>query len=140
MKRGLEEKWGLFRKNMMGKHVNCAARSIVSPGADIGPAGSASHPLPRTVTAANFHKVRQRVVTGPHRYHGASMVEYGDGGQQSLDKLTVEQRSAIANQLVAGLMGTRRTPTPAVSKKAYRHLQDGDILILNRRPTLHTPK
>jgi hypothetical protein len=31
------------------------------------------------------------------------------------------------------------TRTPAVNKKVYRHLQDGDILILNRQPTLHKP-
>lgn len=28
---------------------------------------------------------------------------------------------------------------PAVNKKVYRHLRDGDLLILNRQPTLHKP-
>jgi DNA-directed RNA polymerase I subunit RPA1 len=74
------------------------------------------------------------------------MVEYEDGRQQSLDKLTVEQRTAIANQLMTpqgDQTGTVKkglyTRTPAVNKKVYRHLQDGDILILNRQPTLHKP-
>lgn len=31
------------------------------------------------------------------------------------------------------------TRTTAVNKKVYRHLRDGDILILNRQPTLHKP-
>lgn len=31
------------------------------------------------------------------------------------------------------------TRTAAVNKKVYRHLRDGDILILNRQPTLHKP-
>lgn len=63
------------------------------------------------------------------------------------DKLTVEQRTAIANQLLTPQEGdqsgtTRRglyTRTPAVNKKVYRHLRDGDMLILNRQPTLHKP-
>jgi len=58
------------------------------------------------------------------------------------DKLTVEQRTAIANQLLTPQEGERaglHTRTPAINKKVYRHLKDGDILILNRQPTLHKP-
>jgi DNA-directed RNA polymerase beta' subunit len=63
------------------------------------------------------------------------------------DKLTVEQRTAIANQLLTPQEGDRATSwrhslftrTTAVNKKVYRHLRDGDILILNRQPTLHKP-
>lgn len=94
------------------------------------------------------------------------MVEYEDGHQQSLvstlssihwpsadiapgakDKLTIEQRTAIANQLLTPQESTNassarhglNTRTPSVNKKVYRHLQDGDMLILNRQPTLHKP-
>ncbi|KAF5333685.1 hypothetical protein D9611_002553 [Ephemerocybe angulata] len=152
VKQGLEKKEGLFRKNMMGKRVNYAARSVISPDANIEPSEIGIPPVfarkltfPEAVTAINFHEMRQRVITGPHGYPGASMVEYEDGRQQSLDKLTVEQRTAIANQLMTpqgeqavGKKGLY-TRTPAVNKKVYRHLQDGDILILNRQPTLHKP-
>jgi DNA-directed RNA polymerase beta' subunit len=31
------------------------------------------------------------------------------------------------------------TRTHAIGKKVYRHLRDGDVLILNRQPTLHKP-
>ncbi len=63
------------------------------------------------------------------------------------DKLSVEQRTAIANQLLTPQEGSHEvaqrqrlfTSTPAVNKKVYRHLRDGDILILNRQPTLHKP-
>jgi DNA-directed RNA polymerase beta' subunit len=61
------------------------------------------------------------------------------------DKLTVEQRTAIANQLLtppqekqSGQNGIF-THSVAVNKKVYRHLRDGDMLILNRQPTLHKP-
>jgi DNA-directed RNA polymerase beta' subunit len=62
------------------------------------------------------------------------------------DKLTLEQRTAIANQLLTeqsdGISVNRhglKTKSASVNKKVYRHLRDGDILILNRQPTLHKP-
>ncbi len=58
--------------------------------------------------------------------------------------MTVEQRTAIANQLLTPQDNERTkgglyTRTPSVNKKVYRHLRDGDMLILNRQPTLHKP-
>ena len=60
--------------------------------------------------------------------------------------MSVEQRTAIANQLLTPQDGDRgsafsslQTRRPAINKKVYRHLRDGDILILNRQPTLHKP-
>ncbi|RDB19957.1 DNA-directed RNA polymerase I subunit rpa1 [Hypsizygus marmoreus] len=154
VKQGLEKKEGLFRKHMMGKRVNYAARSVISPDVNIEPNEIGIPPVfarkltfPEPVTPANFHEMRQQVIIGPRGYPGASMVEYEDGRQQSLDKLTVEQRTAIANQLLTPQEGDRGTSgrrglytrTPAINKKVYRHLRDGDILILNRQPTLHKP-
>lgn len=153
VKQGLEKKEGLFRKHMMGKRVNYAARSVISPDVNIEPNEIGIPPVfarkltfPEPVTPANFHELRQRVITGPHGYPGATLVEYEDGHQQSLDKLTVEQRTAIANQLLTPQEGDRGsgrrglyTRTTAMNKKVYRHLRDGDILILNRQPTLHKP-
>ncbi|KAF9478153.1 beta and beta-prime subunits of DNA dependent RNA-polymerase [Pholiota conissans] len=154
VKQGLEKKEGLFRKHMMGKRVNYAARSVISPDVNIEPNEIGIPPVfarkltfAEPVTPANFHEMRQLVINGPHIYPGASMVEYEDGHQQSLDKLTVEQRTAIANQLLTPQEGDRAasgqhglfTRTTSVNKKVYRHLHDGDVLILNRQPTLHKP-
>ncbi|KAJ6628876.1 hypothetical protein B0H10DRAFT_2209314 [Mycena sp. CBHHK59/15] len=154
VKQGLEKKEGLFRKHMMGKRVNYAARSVISPDVNIEPNEIGVPPVfaqkltfPEPVTPANFHEMRQRVITGPKGYPGATLVEYEDGHQVLLDKLTVEQRTAIANQLLTpqenenGTFGRRGlyTRTAAINKKVYRHLRDGDILILNRQPTLHKP-
>ena len=62
------------------------------------------------------------------------------------DKLSREQRTAIANQLLTPREGGKestlnglRTTVPFAGKKVFRHLQDGDILLLNRQPTLHKP-
>ncbi|KII94929.1 hypothetical protein PLICRDRAFT_169633 [Plicaturopsis crispa FD-325 SS-3] len=152
VKQGLEKKEGLFRKHMMGKRVNYAARSVISPDVNIEPNEIGIPPVfarkltyPEPVTPANFHKLRQWVIAGPRGYPGATMVESEDGHQQSLDNMTVEQRTAIANQLLTPQDGERitvgrrglYTRTTAVNKKVYRHLQNGDLLILNRQPTLH---
>ncbi|KAJ3741485.1 RNA polymerase I largest subunit [Lentinula detonsa] len=155
VKQGLEKKEGLFRKHMMGKRVNYAARSVISPDVNIEPNEIGVPPVfakkltfPEPVTPANFHEMRARVINGSRVYPGATMVEYEDGLQVSLDKLSVDQRTAIANQLLkpqedkGTTSGGRRglyTRTPAINKKVYRHLRDGDILILNRQPTLHKP-
>ncbi|KAG1833461.1 hypothetical protein EV424DRAFT_1479615 [Suillus variegatus] len=154
VKQGLEKKEGLFRKHMMGKRVNYAARSVISPDINIEPNEIGIPPVfarkltfPEPVTPANFHELRQWVITGPKGYPGATMVEYEDGHKQSLEKLSPEQRTAIANQLLTPQDGSdsasgRRglaTRTASINKKVYRHLRDGDILILNRQPTLHKP-
>lgn len=68
------------------------------------------------------------------------MVQNEDGTQVSLSSMSPEQRLAIANQLLtpqgdvgSSSMGQTR------NKKVYRHIRDGDIVILNRQPTLHKP-
>ncbi|KAI5834493.1 beta and beta-prime subunits of DNA dependent RNA-polymerase [Schizophyllum commune Tattone D] len=151
VKQGLERKEGLFRKHMMGKRVNYAARSVISPDANIEPNEIGIPPVfarkltfPEPVTHHNVNALRQLVINGPRNHPGASIIEHEDGHKQSLDKLTVEQRTALANQLMTPQGDTHNrhglsTRTPAINKKVYRHLQDGDMLILNRQPTLHKP-
>ena len=73
-------------------------------------------------------------------------ISSADSGVNNQEKLSVEQRTAIANQLLTPQDGDRgstrsalQTRTAAINKKVYRHLRDGDQLILNRQPTLHKP-
>ncbi|KAI5119511.1 hypothetical protein M0805_002447 [Coniferiporia weirii] len=154
VKQNLEKKDGLFRMHMMGKRVNFAARSVISPDANIEPNEIGVPPVfarkltfPEPVTDHNVHLMRELVINGPHNYPGASIVEFENGNKQYLEKLTIEARRALANQLLtphddAKLSSTKAglsTKTSAVNKKVYRHLRDGDMLILNRQPTLHKP-
>ena len=60
--------------------------------------------------------------------------------------MSEEKRIALANQLLTpqNEIGLSKrtgmtTRTQAVNKKVYRHLRDGDALILNRQQTLHKP-
>jgi DNA-directed RNA polymerase beta' subunit len=77
--------------DQQGKRVNYAARSVISPDVLIEPNEIGVPPVfarkltfPEPVTPANFHELRQWVITGPRGYPGATMVEYEDGTQLSL--------------------------------------------------------
>ncbi|KAH8118620.1 beta and beta-prime subunits of DNA dependent RNA-polymerase [Phellopilus nigrolimitatus] len=154
VKQNLEKKDGLFRMHMMGKRVNFAARSVISPDANIEPNEIGVPPVfarkltfPEPVTDHNVHLMRELIINGPHKYPGASIIEYEDGRQQSLETMPIESRRALANQLLTPQNEAHNstaktglaTKTPAVNKKVHRHLRDGDVLILNRQPTLHKP-
>ncbi|GAA5891337.1 hypothetical protein JCM6882_004661 [Rhodosporidiobolus microsporus] len=160
VKQLLEKKEGLFRKNMMGKRVNYAARSVISPDVNIEtneigvpPVFARKLTFPEPVTAHNINQLRQMVINGPHEHPGASFIQMEDGTLISLDRMTLEERTAQANKLLAADssasarlgsssrpdVGLPPTRSAQINRKVYRHLQDGDIVILNRQPTLHKP-
>lgn len=142
IKQALEKKEGLFRKNMMGKRVNYAARSVISPDPNletneigVPPVFAVKLTYPEPVTAHNFEELRQAVINGPNVWPGATQIQNEDGSMVSLLNMTVEQRTALANQLqtpssVAGVGGV-------VNKKVFRHIRNQDVVIMNRQPTLH---
>ncbi|XP_060111407.1 DNA-directed RNA polymerase I subunit RPA1 [Heteronotia binoei] len=138
----LEKKDGLFRKHMMGKRVDYAARSVICPDMYIGTneigipmvfATKLTYPQP--VTPWNVHELRQAVINGPGVHPGASMVIHEDGSRTILSATSQTQREAIAKQLLTPSMGT---PKPGL-KTVCRHIKNGDVLLLNRQPTLHRP-
>ncbi|RMD40401.1 hypothetical protein DV735_g4715, partial [Chaetothyriales sp. CBS 134920] len=143
VKQLLEKKEGLFRMNMMGKRVNFAARSVISPDPNIE-TNEIGVPLvfakkltfPEPVTAANYDAMAKAVINGCDKWPGAAALENENGMVMSLKRKTLEQRRALAKQLrtttVAGARGDQ-------VKKVYRHLQTGDVVIMNRQPTLHKP-
>lgn len=147
----LEKKEGLFRKHMMGKRVNYAARSVISPDPNIDtneigvpPVFAKKLTYPEPVTPHNFQELRRAVIRGPSEWPGAVYVQNEDGKLTSLANLTEESRTAIANQLLTPQSsrygngdGKYVPPSNAVNKKVYRHLKNGDALIMNRQPTLH---
>lgn len=158
VKQGLEKKEGLFRKHMMGKRVNFAARSVISPDVNIEtneigvpPVFARRLTYAEPVTAHNYELLREMVINGPDTYPGAAAVRHEDGTETLLRGLSVEERTAIAHQLLTPQGQTSRQAqgtfggvgaelrTPVCNKQVLRHLRTGDILILNRQPTLHKP-
>ncbi|KAG8708120.1 hypothetical protein FRC09_001428 [Ceratobasidium sp. 395] len=149
VKQGLEKKEGLFRKHMMGKRVNYAARSVISPDVNIEtneigipPVFARKLTFPEPVTAHNVKDLRQAVINGTAVYPGASIIQNEDGGLVYLDRMEPDARAALAARLLTPQEGpapTTLSHRDARGKTVYRHLRDGDLLILNRQPTLHKP-
>ncbi|KAM9741040.1 DNA-directed RNA polymerase I subunit RPA1 isoform 1-T1 [Menidia menidia] len=138
----LEKKDGLFRKHMMGKRVDFAARSVICPDMYIGTneigipmvfAKKLTYPQP--VTPWNVKELRQAVLNGPNVHPGASMVINEDGRKTILSATNLAQREAVAKQLLTPSPGPHKMPMKIVN----RHIKNGDVLLLNRQPTLHRP-
>ncbi|KAK7561108.1 DNA-directed RNA polymerase-like protein I subunit [Phyllosticta citricarpa] len=143
IKQKLEKKEGLFRKNMMGKRVNFAARSVISPDPNIEtneigvpPVFAMKLTYPEPVTNHNFYELKEAVMNGPFKWPGASAIENEDGSVINLERKNHEERTALANQLLAP---SNTRVNGARNKKVYRHLNNGDVVIMNRQPTLHKP-
>ncbi|EEB08017.1 DNA-directed RNA polymerase I complex large subunit Nuc1 [Schizosaccharomyces japonicus yFS275] len=151
IKQILEKKEGLFRKHMMGKRVNYAARSVISPDPNIEtneigvpPVFAVKLTFPEPVTPYNYNELRKAVINGPSKWPGATHIQNEDGTLVSLMPLTVEQRTALANQLMTPQSNIISSPYSYsrivnTNKKVFRHVRNGDMLILNRQPTLHKP-
>ncbi|XP_043571909.1 DNA-directed RNA polymerase I subunit RPA1 [Chiloscyllium plagiosum] len=138
----LEKKDGLFRKHMMGKRVDYAARSVICPDMYINTneigipmvfATKLTYPQP--VTPWNVQELRQAVLNGPNAHPGASMVINEDGSRTILSASNPTQREAIAKQLLTPSTGEQSLGMKIVC----RHIKNGDVLLLNRQPTLHRP-
>ena len=143
IKQLLEKKEGLFRKNMMGKRVNFAARSVISPDPNIEtneigvpPVFAKKLTYPEPVTNHNFYELKEAVLNGVEKWPGAAAIENENGQVINLRTKNFEERQALANQLLAP---SSTNVTGAKSKKVHRHLNNGDIVLMNRQPTLHKP-
>lgn len=143
IKQKLEKKEGLFRKNMMGKRVNYAARSVISPDPNIETSEIGVPPVfakkltyPEPVTSHNFRDMQQAVINGVDKWPGAAAIENENGQIINLKNKTVEDRVALANQLLAP---SSQEYAGVKGKKVHRHLGNGDVVLMNRQPTLHKP-
>lgn len=143
IKQRLEKKEGLFRKNMMGKRVNFAARTVISPDPNIEtneigvpPVFALKLTYPEPVNDHNYDELRQAVINGPNVWPGAAAIENENGQVINLAIKNLEERTALANQLQAP---SSVNMNGAKVKKVHRHLNNGDIVIMNRQPTLHKP-
>ncbi|KAJ4307081.1 hypothetical protein N0V88_000457 [Collariella sp. IMI 366227] len=143
IKQKLEKKEGLFRKNMMGKRVNFAARSVISPDPNIEtneigvpPVFARKLTYPEPVTSHNFKDLQQAVINGVDKWPGAAAIENENGQIVNLRAKSLEDRISLANQLLAP---TGNNFSGVRNKKVHRHLTNGDVVLMNRQPTLHKP-
>ncbi|KZV36374.1 DNA-directed RNA polymerase I subunit rpa1-like [Dorcoceras hygrometricum] len=145
----LEKKEGIFRQKMMGKRVNFACRSVISPDPylavnEIGipPYFALRLTYPERVTPWNAAKLRGSVINGPEVHPGATV--YIDSvATARLPPGNHKARLAISKKLPSSRgavsQSGKNDDLEFEGKIVYRHLQDGDIVLVNRQPTLHKP-
>ncbi|XP_052901763.1 DNA-directed RNA polymerase I subunit RPA1 [Anopheles moucheti] len=146
LKQLIEKKNGLIRMNMMGKRVNHAARTVITPDPYIGIeeigiptrfAKKLSYPVP--VTPWNVTELRRLVLNGPDVYPGANMIEDANGRVSKISATNVTQRESMAKTLLTPHGAGSNLAAADSIKIVHRHLQNGDVMLLNRQPTLHRP-
>ena len=129
----IEKKEGLLRMKMMGKRVNYSGRTVISPdplidNSEIGvPMYIASRLFfPEKVTKYNIDYMKKIIKNGPFKYPGANFLITNDGRKISLSNPLQNFRDNLSEKLQIG-------------QTVLRHMQNGDILLVNRQPTLHKP-
>ncbi len=123
----IKGKEGRIRKNLAGKRVNFSARTVVSPDPYIA-INEVGVPLEivkiitvsESVTTINMERMKQLIMRGDN-HPGANYVIRPDGKRK---RITPELKEEICNEIQVGY-------------KIERHLQDGDIVLFNRHPSLH---
>lgn len=84
-----------------------------------------------------MHQMREAVENGPQVHPGATHVEDESGRIIGLDKLPKHKRTALAKTLLStpgvAVRGTSVDAGRSVGKTVYRHLRDGDVLLVNRQ-------
>jgi DNA-directed RNA polymerase II subunit RPB1 len=125
----LKTKEGRFRNNLMGKRVDFSARTVITPDPSIS-INQVGVPIdvamkltfPEIVTPYNIGRLQELVKNGRSIYPGANYVikKNPNGTENNIalmyrkDKIELHQGDVV-----------------------LRHLNDTDIVLLNRQPTLH---
>ncbi|KAJ5624922.1 hypothetical protein N7510_001231 [Penicillium lagena] len=123
----LKGKEGRLRQNLMGKRVDFSARTVITgdPNLSLDEVGvpiSTAKILtyPEVVTPYNIEKLQWLVSNGPNLHPGARYIVRDNGERIDLR----HAKRAGTQQLLYGW-------------KVERHLDDGDVILFNRQPSLH---
>lgn len=128
----LKGKQGRFRGNLSGKRVDFSGRTVISPDPNLGidevavPSRVAMNmTYPEKVTRYNVEKLKGCVRRGDKRHPGANFIVRRDGRRIVLRMADMKgDLERLANMLEIG-------------DTVERHLEDGDIVLFNRQPSLH---
>lgn len=127
----LKGKQGRFRGNLSGKRVDFSGRTVISPDPNLG-IDQVAVPIlvaknltyPEMVNRQNIEKLRRCVENGTDVWPGAQAVLKKEDGSHYRYSLKWGSREMAARQL-------------AIGDIVERHLEDGDIVLFNRQPSLH---
>jgi DNA-directed RNA polymerase beta' subunit len=123
----LKGKQGRFRGNLSGKRVDFSGRTVISPDPNLG-VHEVGIPIdvakvmtyPARVFDRNIAQMRELVRRGADVHPGATHVRTDTGDRA----LRFADRERVAQQLKPGDV-------------VMRHMQNGDVLLFNRQPSLH---
>ena len=118
-------KEGRVRGNLMGKRVDFSARTVITadPNLSIDEVGvprkiAKNLTVPETVNDYNIGKLQHLVDNGPNTHPGARYIIKDNG--KKIDLKYSKKRHLLKNGWVI-----------------ERHLDDGDLVLFNRQPSLH---
>ena len=125
----LKGKQGRFRGNLSGKRVDFSGRTVISPDPNLG-IDQVAVPIlvaknltyPERVQKQNIEKLRKCIRNGPDVHPGAQQIMKKDSDHKI--SLRFARREMEAKNLKYGDV-------------VERHLEDGDIVLFNRQPSLH---
>ena len=123
----IKGKEGRIRKNLAGKRVNFSGRTVVSPDPylDINEIGvpievAKTITVSEGVTTLNLEHLKELIRKGEN-HPGANYVIRPDGRKK---RVTEDLKEDLCEEIQPGY-------------KVERHLQDGDVVLFNRHPSLH---
>lgn len=125
----LKGKQGRFRGNLSGKRVDFSGRTVISPDPNLS-IDEVAVPdrvakvltFPEKVTRYNKRKLQQLIINGPQVHPGANYVLKKN--EEARRNLRYGDRMKLAKNLQIGDI-------------VERHLEDGDVVLFNRQPSLH---
>ncbi|KAF8977809.1 hypothetical protein BGZ46_007106 [Entomortierella lignicola] len=125
----LKGKQGRFRGNLSGKRVDFSGRTVISPDPNLRIDQVAVPELvaknltyPERVTTHNIERLRKAISNGTEVHPGANYVTLGSSNMKK--SLKFGNRAQIASEIQVGDL-------------VERHLNDGDVVLFNRQPSLH---
>ncbi|KAG0209917.1 hypothetical protein BGX28_009884 [Mortierella sp. GBA30] len=125
----LKGKQGRFRGNLSGKRVDFSGRTVISPDPNLRIDQVAVPELvaknltyPERVTTHNINRLRNAIMNGTEVHPGANYVTLGTSNMKK--SLKFGNRAQIASEIQVGDL-------------VERHLNDGDVVLFNRQPSLH---
>lgn len=126
----LKGKQGRFRGNLSGKRVDFSGRTVISPDPNLSIEEVAVPDrvakvltYPEKCTRYNREKLQNLIINGPDVHPGANYV-ISNGNTEIRRNLKFGKRDFIAKNLKYGDI-------------VERHINDGDIVLFNRQPSLH---
>lgn len=138
----LKGKGGRFRQNLSGKRVDFSGRTVIGPDPNLGvdevavPKRVAKNlTYPEKVSRYNIEKLRGCIRNGNEKHPGANYIIKKDGRKIALAVLALGDKTPKPGQKFSRLESAAHQLE--IGDIVERHLEDGDVVLFNRQPSLH---